>query len=92
MCDTAGSLFFLALDSAHLGKITPYCLLETGWKVNDLQWNRTGHKVLLACQDGRMHEVDVPSERDCDYTETYLRQFTSRSYTIKMLESQKPNR
>ena len=92
VCDTAGSLFFLSLDSAHLGKITPYCLLETGWKVNDLQWDRTGEKVLLACQDGRLHEVDVPSERDCDYTETYLREFTSRSYTIKMLESQKPNR
>ena len=55
VADTAGSLFFLALDNVNLSKITPYCLFETGFKINDLCWDRTGDKVLVACQDGKLH-------------------------------------
>lgn len=53
--DTAGSLFFLGIDTGSLGKITPYCLFETGFKINDLSWDRSGEKILLACQDGKLH-------------------------------------
>jgi len=60
VCDTAGSLFFLALDSVKLNTINPYCLFETGFKINDLSWDRTGDKVLIACQDGRLHEINIP--------------------------------
>lgn len=43
VADSAGSIFYLALDSASsLNKITPYCLFETGFKINDLCWDRTG--------------------------------------------------
>jgi hypothetical protein len=42
VCDTAGSLFFLSLDSPLIAKITPYCLFETGFKINDLCWDRNG--------------------------------------------------
>lgn len=59
-CDTAGSLFFLSLDSPVLTKITPFCLFETGFKINDLTWDRNGEKILLACNDGKLHEVFVP--------------------------------
>ena len=90
--DAGGSLFFLALDSFNLGKITPYCLFETGFKINDLTWDRTGDKLLLACQDGKLHEIETPKEKDCDYSESYLHKFKSRSFTIKMMESQKPNK
>jgi hypothetical protein len=40
--DTHGSIFFLSLDSAILSKIVPYCLFETGFKINDLQWHKNG--------------------------------------------------
>ncbi len=40
-----------------LSKITPYCLFETGFKINDLTWDRNGDKILLACQDGKLHEI-----------------------------------
>jgi hypothetical protein len=40
--DTQGSIFFLALDSVILSKIVPYCLFETGFKINDLQWHKNG--------------------------------------------------
>ena len=53
--DTSGASFFLSLDSVDLGKITPDCLFETGFKINDLSWDRAGDKVLLACQDGKLH-------------------------------------
>jgi hypothetical protein len=58
--DSSGSLFFLALDDVTLSKITPYCLFETGFKINDMSWDRSGDKILLACQDGRLHEISVP--------------------------------
>ena len=63
VADNTGSLFFLSLDPVNLSKITPYCLLETGFKINDMCWDRTGDKVLLACQDGRLHEIDTPKEK-----------------------------
>lgn len=58
--DLLGSLFFLSLDDVTLSKITPYCLFETGFKINDLTWDRSGDKILLACQDGKLHEISVP--------------------------------
>jgi hypothetical protein len=42
VCDSLGSLFFLSLDSPIINKITPYCLFETGFKINDLCWDRNG--------------------------------------------------
>ena len=92
VADSAGSLFFISLESPVLSKITPYCLFETGFKINDMCWDRNGEKILLACNDGRLHEVNIPKEKDCDYTETYLKDFESRSFLIKMMDSQKPNR
>ena len=82
----------MSINDVVISKITPYCLLETGYKINDLSWDRTGDKLLLACQDGKLHEINTPKEKDCDFTETYLRKFTSRTFVMKMLESQKPNR
>jgi WD40 repeat protein len=60
VCDSAGSIFFISLDSPVLNKIVPYCLFETGFKINDLCWDRNGYKILLACNDGRLHELNVP--------------------------------
>ena len=38
VADNAGALFFLALDSAYLDRVKPYCLFETNFKINDLCW------------------------------------------------------
>lgn len=40
--DSVGSIFFLSLDNVTLNKITPYCLFETGFKINDVSWDNTG--------------------------------------------------
>lgn len=36
------------------------------------------------------NDVQVPKKDQCDTSETYLKDFHSRSYKIRMLESQKP--
>ena len=61
--DTAGSIFFVSLDSPVISKITPFCLFETGFKINDLSWDRNGEKLLAACNDGRIHEITTPKEK-----------------------------
>ncbi len=37
-----GSIFFLYLDNINLDKIVPYCIFETGYKINDLCFNKNG--------------------------------------------------
>jgi hypothetical protein len=54
VCDVAGNIFFLSVDSHNLQKITPYCLFETGFKINDMCFDKNGQKLLLACQDGKI--------------------------------------
>ena len=40
--DTVGSMFFISIDSPVISKITPFCLFETGFKINDMTWDRNG--------------------------------------------------
>jgi hypothetical protein len=90
--DETGDIFFIALSNLDLQDMKPYCLLETGFKVNDMCWDRDGRKILLACKDGRLHEITVPKLAECDNSETYLRPFQARSHLVKMMESQKPKK
>jgi hypothetical protein len=39
-------------------------------------WDRDSKKILLACKDGKLHEITVPKPADCDIKETYLRPFS----------------
>ena len=48
--------------------------------------------MLVGCQDGKLHEIDAPKEKDCDFSQTYLKPFKHRTFLMKMMESQKPNR
>lgn len=57
VCDIQGSIFLMNLDTVHLDRITPYCLFETGFKINDMCFDKLGEKLLLACNDGKLHEL-----------------------------------
>jgi len=88
-----GSLFFLEIDPQKPQNLQPFCLLELGVQINDLCWHENSKKILFACEDGRILELKIPSQDQCDTTETYLKDLSDvrmRSYTIKMMESQKP--
>lgn len=89
--DKEGDIFFTALGS-DLQNVKPYCLFETGFKINDICWDRDSKKILLACKDGKLHEINVPRIEECDTSETYLRPFQARSHLVKMMESQKPKK
>lgn len=90
--DEGGDLFFVSLSASDLQDMKPYCLHETGFKANDMCWDRDSKKILLACKDGRIHEITVPKPADCDISETYLKPFQARSHLVKMMESQKPKK
>lgn len=92
VADTQGSIFLIDLDSSQLDKITPYCLFETGFKINDICFDKLGEKLLLACNDGKLHELGVPKMSDCTFEQSYLHTPKYRSFTIKMMESQKPKK
>lgn len=92
VCDVQGSIFLLDLHASQLDNITPYCLFETGFKINDICFDKLGEKLLVACNDGKLHEIDVPKMSECNFDQSYLHTPKYRSLTIKMLESQKPKR
>ncbi len=83
--DALGNMFFLGVDSFSLNKITPFCLFETGLKINDICWSKQSDKLLLACQDGHLYEIDVPKESECDYSETYKKDYTFRKHQVRMM-------
>jgi hypothetical protein len=67
--------------------IEPFCLYETKLAITDLCFDNRGEKLLIGCKDGTIHEVRIPRTEEIDNSETYLTEFRSRSYTIKMMES-----
>lgn len=68
-----------------------YCLFEMEKKINDIQFNNLGNRLLLALDEGCCIEIEVPNMEDCDTSETYLNEVKIvRQQTIKMLEFQKP--
>ena len=46
----------------------------------------------MGCKDGTIHEIRIPRTEEIDNSETYLTEFKARTYTIKMMESQKPKK
>ncbi len=92
VCDVQGSIFLLDLHASQLENITPYCLFETGFKINDICFDKLGEKLLVACNDGKLHEIDVPKMSECSFDQSYLHTPKYRSFTIKMMDSQKPKR
>jgi len=89
----SGSLFFLEINPQKPQDLEPFCLIELGIQINDLCWNEDSRRLLLACEDGQVIELTVPEKDECVTTETYLKDLSEirlRSYTIRMMESQKP--
>lgn len=88
-----GEIFFLAVEPAAGGgvKIDPICIHPINMKVNYMSWGQTLNTLLLATESGQVIELEVPKLEDFDSTFTYLNEsIKSRSFTIKMMEFQKP--
>ena len=52
--DDSGDIFLCSLNTNRIQDIVPYCLYETGFKVNDVCWDRNSAKILLGCKDGTL--------------------------------------
>lgn len=64
--DESGDIFLCSLNSSKIQDIAPYCLYETGFKVNDVCWDRDSTKILLGCKDGNLAEIKVLRPQQCD--------------------------
>lgn len=51
-----------------------------------MQWDKLGEKLLFACQDGNIYENLVLKKEECDNSDTYLKDFETKSWEIKMME------
>lgn len=86
-----GNLFFLKVDPRNPGEVYPFCLFETGLKANSLVWHKMSEKVLISAKTGQVKEIKVPEISQCDISQTFLNEkMEERVWTIKMMESQKP--
>lgn len=44
-----------------------------------------GEKLLFACGDGSIYETTVLKKDECDNSDTYLKDFTYRKWTMRMM-------
>lgn len=89
-----GEIFFLSVESiASQGGLVfkPVCIHPMNKKVNCMMWSTHSDKLLLATATGEVIELDVSKVTSFDSSETYLNgSIPSRTYTICMMEFQKP--
>lgn len=88
-----GEIFFLSVEPVAGGgvKVEPVCVHPLNKKINYMTWGRKLDTLLLATDTGQVVELQVPKPEDFDSTLSYLNEsLKSRSYTIKMMEFQKP--
>ena len=89
-----GELFFLSVKSAaSRGGLVfkPICIHPMNKKVNYIMWGKHSERLLLATATGEVIELDVRDVTSFDSSETYLNDsIPSRSYSICMMEFQKP--
>lgn len=64
--DEIGDIFLCSMNSSKIQDIVPYCLYETGFKINDICWDRNSSKILMGCKDGTLQEIKILLPRQCD--------------------------
>lgn len=63
--------------------------LGEGVKVNDLTWDKSSEKLLLACSDGFLYEYKRPRPQEIDNSESFLvENVVVRTWKMKMMEFQ----
>lgn len=65
-----GEIFFLKYSDSNVSDVSAYCLWETKLSINDICFDKTGNKIMIASKDGYLYEAIVPS--NVDNSENYL--------------------
>lgn len=89
-----GEIFFLSVepDNSQGGlRIEPICIHPTNKTINYVTWGERLNTLLVSTSKGEVIEMEVPSPKDFNSSETYLNEnIKKRTYTICMMEFQKP--
>ena len=87
-----GEIFFFDINGhLELGKYNPICLLNlTGSKrINDLKWDSSSQRILVACESGYLYEIERPDPAKLDTSDSYLiENYPMRTWKMKMMEFQ----
>lgn len=74
-CSKDGDIFiFNIVGDRNLQKYEPFCMIKIPdeTQINDMKWNNNEDGVYVACQNGSVYEIVIPSPSKVDNKETYL--------------------
>jgi len=87
-----GELFFFEVNGHNdLAQYDPLCQvrLPEGAQINDLKWDSQSSKVIIACENGYVYELERPTASNVDNKESYLvEDYPIKAWKIKMMEFQ----
>lgn len=85
-----GEIFFFEINGhLDLSKCNPVCLLEIKdcIKINDLKWDTTSQRIIIATESGYVYEIDKPDPSKLNTNDSYLiEDYPMRSWKMKMME------
>lgn len=83
-----GTMFFFETAHDKYDWLDPICMIQLEAEINDFTWHNNSNKILVACKNGRVYEVDRPDKTKLDVKESYLVELNYRYWQIKMMEFQ----
>lgn len=85
--------FFKVTQKSAKLEVIPYCYYPYKRKIGDFCWSNNSEYILTNTNEGVVSEIEVPHFEDIDTTETFLiESLQEKTYTIKMMLSQKPKK
>ena len=86
-CAADNTLFFFeVLEDSSL---EPVCLTQIEGTIRDIGWHSSSESVILGLHSGKVLEINRPNKISLDTAHSYLVELPQKSWTIKMMESQK---
>ena len=83
-----GTVFFFETAHDKYDWLDPICMIQLESGINDFTWNTSSTKILVACKNGRVYEINRPEKEKLDVKESFLVELETRYWQIKMMEFQ----
>jgi WD40 repeat protein len=88
----SGEIFFFDVNGhLELGKCVPICLLilKSCIRINDIKWDTTSSRIIVACENGYVYEIERPDPANLDTSDSYhIADYPMRTWKMKMMEFQ----
>ncbi len=86
----SGEIFFFDVNGhLELGKCVPICLLilKNCKRINDIKWDTTSSRIIVACENGYIYEIERPDPMSLDTSDSYhIVDYPMRTWKMKMME------